>query len=105
MVPMKGVYGRRQTRQLAELTSHNIVAADVVRHVAEFGARVAREALPVENHVASFGFELFNPTWVDRRAQHAWRRGHLTREGNGNPICARVSQSCAAIRDHFGRDR
>ncbi len=51
MGPMKGVDRRRQTRQLAELAGHDIIAGDVVRHVPEFGARIAGWALPVENHI------------------------------------------------------
>ena len=66
MVPMKGVDRRRQTRQLAELAGHDIIAGDVVRHVPEFGARIAGGALPVENHIPPLGFESFDPTWVDR---------------------------------------
>ncbi len=57
MVAMKRIDRRRQARQFAELTSHDVVAADVIRHVPEVGARIAGWALPVENHIPSLGFE------------------------------------------------
>jgi hypothetical protein len=63
---MKSVDRRRQTRQLAELTRHDVIAGYLVRHVAEFGARIAGWVLPVENHIPPLGFESFDPTRIGR---------------------------------------